>query len=296
MEMRTSCPNNNKYYIRQVSGGWNGAIQGNPTKAGANVLANCVGYANGRFAEIIGKDKIEYQMTCNASGFVIRGPRDYKLTVMPYPTLGGIMCWEGGSGGAGHVAIVERIDSGNKIYTSESAYRGSAFYNATRTNDNGRWGMGIFYKFQGCIINPAIGDVHWEAPKSNTMYVNTVSAPLNVRENDNWGKVIGQLSKGTQVNVIDRSGNWSKIDSPINGWVSTQYLSDMQPVNRNTVGQTKTLKANVKLWSNPSLTGTSYSYLKGTKVKVLENVNDSVDKINVPATGRTAYINISWYR
>jgi len=42
MEMRTSCPNNNNYYIRQANGGWNGAIQGKPTKAGANVLSNCV--------------------------------------------------------------------------------------------------------------------------------------------------------------------------------------------------------------------------------------------------------------
>ena len=249
----------------------------------------------GRFAEIIGKDTIEYQMTCNASGFIIRAPRDYNLQLVPYPTLGGIMCWEGGSTGAGHVAIVERIDSGNQIYTSESCYGGSAFYNATRTNDNGRWGMGSNYKFQACIINPAIGDVHWEAPTGNTMYVNTVSSPLNVRENDNWGKVIGSLAKGTQVNVIDRSGNWSKIDSPVNGWVSTQYLSDTPPVNRNTVGQIKTLKANVKIWSNPNLSGTSWLYLKGTKVKILENVNNDVDKISVPATGRTAYINIAWY-
>jgi len=42
MQMRTNCPSGNNYYIRQVNGGWNGAIQGNPTKAGANVLANCV--------------------------------------------------------------------------------------------------------------------------------------------------------------------------------------------------------------------------------------------------------------
>lgn len=250
----------------------------------------------GRFAEIIGKDKIEYQMTCDASGFIIRGPRDYNLQLVPYPTLGGIMCWSGGSKGAGHVAMVEDICSGNKIYTSESYWGSYAFFNAYRTNDNGRWGMGSNFKFQGCIINPAIGDVHWEAPTTNTMYVNTNSAPLNVRENDNWGRVIGQLPKGTQVNVIDNSGNWSKIDNPIDGWVSTQYLSEKPPVNRNTVGEYRYLKQNCYLWSNPSLTGTYYSYLKGTKVKILENVNDEVDKINVPATGRTAYINIANYK
>lgn len=42
MEIRTTCPNNNKYYITTSAGGWNKAIQGKPTKAGANVLANCV--------------------------------------------------------------------------------------------------------------------------------------------------------------------------------------------------------------------------------------------------------------
>lgn len=250
----------------------------------------------GRFAEIMGKNKIEYQMICNASGFTTRGPNKYNLKVVKYPVLGGIMCWGGGSNGAGHVAIVERIDSGNKIYTSESAYGGSAFYNAVRTNDNGRWGMGSKYYFQGCIINPAIGDVHWEAPTSNTMYVNTVSLPLNVRTDANWGKVIGSLPKGTQVNVVEKSGDWSKIDSPMNGWVSTQYLSEKPPVNTNTVGEYRYLKQNCTLWSNPNLTGTYYSYLKGTKVKILENVSNEVDKIYVPATGRTAYINVKYYK
>lgn len=70
------------------------------------------------------------------------------------------MVWQKGSlassDGAGHVAIVERIDSANQIYTSESSYRGSAFYNSTRTNSNGRWGAGSGYTFRGCIVNPAI--------------------------------------------------------------------------------------------------------------------------------------------
>lgn len=64
---------------------------------------------------------------------------------------------------------------------------------------------------------------------------------------------------------------------------------------RETVGQTKKLKANCKLWSNPDLTGTDYSYLKNTSLVVKENVNNEVDKVYIPATGRTAYINIAWY-
>lgn len=131
------------------------------------------GYANGRFAEIIGKGKVEFQLVCNAENFIEKA-KNYGLQVVPYPTLGGIMVWQKGSlssrDGAGHVAIVERIDSANQIYTSESSYGGSAFYNATRTNNNGRWGMGSAYAFRGCIVNPAIGDIHYVEPSKLTTY------------------------------------------------------------------------------------------------------------------------------
>lgn len=154
MKMRTTCPNNNKYYITTSSGGYNKAIVGKPTKAGANVLSNCVGYANGRFAEIIGKDYIEYQLVCNAENFIEKA-KSYGLTISNKPSLGAIMVWEGKGSKAGHVAIVERVDNETSVYTSESAYGGSAFYNTTRNNSNGRWGMGTDYPFRGFIVNPS---------------------------------------------------------------------------------------------------------------------------------------------
>jgi len=140
------------------------------------------GYTNGRFAEIIGKNKIEFQLICDAENFIEKAEK-YGLQVVNYPTLGGIMVWRKGdissrADGAGHVAIVERIDSANQIYTSESAYNGSAFYNATRTNNNGRWGMGSAYAFRGCIVNPAIGDVHYSerTPEPSNVTTYTVQA------------------------------------------------------------------------------------------------------------------------
>ena len=139
MEMRTSKPQaGNKYYTRKASGGYNGAVKGKPTDA-CDVLANGVGYANGRFAEIIGKNKIEYQLVSNAENF-IEHAKDYGLPVVDYPTLGGIMVWQkgstlNGSDGAGHVAIVERIDGANQIYTSESGYNSKPFWNSKRNNN-----------------------------------------------------------------------------------------------------------------------------------------------------------------
>lgn len=57
-----------------------------------------------------------------------------------------------------------------------------------------------------------------------TMYVDTKSSNLNVRDNPN-GNRLTSLKKGTKVQVVETSGEWSKITSPVNGWVSSEYLS-----------------------------------------------------------------------
>lgn len=178
MQMRTSKPGaGNKFFITTGAGGYSRCIVGKPKDSQCNVLSNCVGYACGRFNEIIGSMKYP-SLNCNAENFIERAKKTYGLQVVSYPTLGGIMVWAKGkagvsSDGAGHVAVVERIDSANQIYTSESGYGGSAFWNSIRKNTNGRWGMGSGYSFRGCIINPAIGDVHYvePTPSGETIYV-----------------------------------------------------------------------------------------------------------------------------
>ena len=160
MKIRTVKPANNKFYITTSKGGYNTCIEGSPTDPEANVLSNCVGYASGRFNEIIGTYKYK-TLNCNAEKFIERA-KEAGLQISDKPSLGGIMVWQkgstlNGSDGAGHVAIVERIDGNDKILTSESAYGGNAFYNKTRTNANGRWGLGSTFQYRGCIVNPAIG-------------------------------------------------------------------------------------------------------------------------------------------
>ena len=170
MNIRTSKPGaGNKFYITKSKGGYSTCIQGNPTDSQCNVLANCVGYACGRFNEIIGSMKYP-SLNCNAENFIERA-KSLGLTISNVPTLGGIMVWKkgntlSGNDGAGHVAIVEKIIDSNTIYTSESGYGSSAFWNSTRKNTNGRWGLGSGYTFRGCIVNPAIGAV--TAPTEST--------------------------------------------------------------------------------------------------------------------------------
>lgn len=164
--VRTAKPGaGNKCYIRQATGGWNSCIQGSPTDSQCNVLANCVGYANGRFNEIYNeitrnRSNKYNTLNCNAENFIERA-RNAGLEVGQTPRAGAIMCWQkgttlSGSDGAGHVAVVERVNSDGSVYTSESGYGSSAFWNQTRYNNNGRWGIGSGYTFRGFIYNPAV--------------------------------------------------------------------------------------------------------------------------------------------
>ena len=163
VSMRTSCPSGyNKNYMRTANGGWNTCIKGKPTKADANVLANCVGYASGRFNEIIniarGTSGCTYKtLNCNAEYFIERA-KAAGLKTGSDPRVGAIMCWQKGplgGNGAGHVAIVERVNNKDSVYTSESGYGSSYFWNATRTRNSGNgWGIGRNYKFRAFIYLP----------------------------------------------------------------------------------------------------------------------------------------------
>lgn len=205
------------------------------------------------FGEIIGKDKIEYQLVCNAENFIEKA-KNYGLQVVNYPTLGGIMVWQKGSlssrDGAGHVAIVERIDSANQIYTSESSYGGSAFYNATRTNNNGRWGMGSAYEFRGCIVNPAIGDIHYVEPSKLTTYT--------VQAGDTLSGIASKY--GTTYQELARINN---IANP-----NVIYPGQVIKINGGTVEKTYTVK------SGDTLSGIANKY--GTTWQNIYNNNRDI--------------------
>ena len=163
-QIRNSCPGQgNKNYIRDISGGWNTCITGSPTHPYCNVLANCVGYASGRFNEILNNARNSSGCTykylnCNAENFIERA-QQAGLSIGSTPKRGSIMCWQkgaslNGNDGAGHVAIVEEVYDNNHVYTSESGYGSSYFWNSHRYNSNGRWGIGAGYTFRGFIYLP----------------------------------------------------------------------------------------------------------------------------------------------
>ena len=168
MKIRTECPKkNNKYYNNKRHGGLSAAVDGYPMISGLTVLDNCVGWANSRFNESINDPDLKgvvksfkYQLVCDAEDF-IESAKKQGLKINATPIEGGIMVWQKGStlspnDGAGHVAFVERVYEDGTILTSESGWNSWTFKTVRRDNSNGRWGQNAYYRFRGCIINPAI--------------------------------------------------------------------------------------------------------------------------------------------
>ena len=146
----------NPYYNTRARGGYSDAITGSPQDAGCNVLCNCVGYAYGRFNEIAGLGYCKYLRPVNAENFIQnRGNLSYGQE----PKVGGCMVWQkgatlSGSDGAGHVAIVEKVNADGSIVTSESGWGGPVFTTKVRRKGDGNWGSGSAYSYIGCIYQP----------------------------------------------------------------------------------------------------------------------------------------------
>lgn len=250
------------------------------------------------------------------------------------------------------------VVSGNSAYVSESSFRNYANYRYfwIYSNDKG-------------IGNPNKNtDTKNTTSVNYTRYVATKSSNLNVRTGA-WGTIIGSLAKGTAVNVVETDGSWSRITSPMSGWVSTSYLSSTNPYSNSSsstpnygvvrvktslnvrtgpstnyayvkslyngnevniyevrngwyrigtnmwvcgtyvttsngvssnystnVGSYYTLKYNTTLYSNGNFSGTTYSYLAKTRIKVISHYSNSVDYIYVPKTGRYAYCKVNAFK
>ena len=221
MEIRTSKPGKgNKYYITKKSGGWSPCIKGKPTDKNCDVLANCVGYAVGRFNEESNEGKIALFTSMNAENFYANASK-WGCKTGKTPKQGAIMCWAKGKvgnvkDGAGHVAIVEKVYSDTKVLTSESGYNSFAFKNKTRTKGkNGQWGTSSPYKFLGFIYNPHLKEI----PKIKGVAKDTNKNQILVKVNNlkvynkagTNGEVVGYAVKDNYYNYSEISNDWYKI-------------------------------------------------------------------------------------
>ena len=136
----TAPSKSDKNFIHYSKGGYNTCIM--IDKNTGSVLPNCVGYAQGRLLEILGKKAVNWKLpACNAEDWLETAQKNDFKTGMT-PKLGAIAVFRAGtthngSDGAGHVAVVEEIKSNGDIVVSQSAYGGTEFYLSTITKASG---------------------------------------------------------------------------------------------------------------------------------------------------------------
>lgn len=130
-----------------TAGGHNYCIKIN----GDETLPNCVGYAWGRWRELLGS----FHQLSRANAEDWYGRKDGYARGKT-PKVGAVMCWRQGQlgthkDGAGHVAIVEKVNQNGSVLISNSDYKGSRFY--TRTIP-APYNIGSSFTFQGFIYPP----------------------------------------------------------------------------------------------------------------------------------------------
>ena len=148
------------------------------------------------------------------------------------------MVFEGLGDLAGHVMINEKLLSANSVYTSESAWGSTAFFNATRYNTNGRWGMSSNYRFIGNIVNPAIGDVHWVDPTPTPTKYNvgdTVKINGVYVSSDSTEKLNPLYDTGKITYKNDNYRNPYLLDDGNLGWVNDSCIIGDTPALTPTV-------------------------------------------------------------
>ena len=163
------------------------------------------------------------------------------------------------------------------------------------TKDNFRYyaNYGTFFAFKNDRTDIKENTTTNVTTATYTRYIK-VNSSLNVRSGPGTKySYIRSLYNNDIVTVYEEQGNWSRIG--INEWVCSDYLSDSNVAIKNTVGEYRKLKDTTTLYSKSDLTGTTYTYLKNTRIKILKNISNTVDYIYIEATNRYAYINTAAY-
>ena len=227
------------YYNNSSHGGQSTCINGSPMDPVCNVLSNCVGWVCGRFNHIYsvlsGDKTMKYKAFHSNAGDMYEKAVSFGLKTGSTPQAGAIMVW-GKQGGAGHVAIVEKVISSDEVMTSESGYNSYAFRNKNRKKGNGNWGSNSPYYFKGFVYNPAVQDYYathstsgstsanaktiWQRLKTKGMSENGIAGLMGCWKNESnfnpinlenkFEKKYGNDQQYTQ--YVDTNNKWP--DSP----------------------------------------------------------------------------------
>ncbi|ACD52078.1 CHAP domain-containing protein [Clostridium botulinum] len=96
---------------------------------GSPIVGNCTWYAWGRIWELTGQAPVDAKFLGNGYEWWQSNLNTGKYKTGNEPRVGALAVWKpslAGSGGFGHVAVIEKIEKG-KVYISESSWHGSLF-------------------------------------------------------------------------------------------------------------------------------------------------------------------------
>ena len=176
----------NPYWTGTAYGGYNRQIipanYGSLSAWYGSVLANCTGYVHGRWMELGSVTSEVYGISNGNASTYFSHNDGYERGQTP--RLGAIACYSGGLyGGAGHVAIVEKVNTDGSCVVSQSNYGISIFEVVTLpANGYNPWAsQGLV--FNGFIYHP---DIHDEPvkPLYKINVINGTPSSANGHEND----------------------------------------------------------------------------------------------------------------
>ena len=254
---RLSAPSaSDKYWIHTTFSGYNECIICGPN---GSTIPNCVGYAWGRFLEILRtKDSSARCNLCRGNAGTWFNHTEDGYQRGDIPQVGAVMCWDK-FGGAGHVCIVEKVNPDGSVTTSESGYKTTRWWSQVRSGSN--WGAPeSTHRFQGFIYNPAAeGSV-----EISSSYNGVAFDHLNDR-NDAIVREIGYLSNNTEPSIKMSDIKLSLINV-------TPVLANL--IGNNTDTQTITVDDSGQVVSDDSQITYSLDTLESKKKEVINFLTD----------------------
>lgn len=131
--------------------------------------------------------------------------------------------------------------------------------------------------------------------KASTLYSNSnlTGTKYNYKANTTI-TILQNITSNIDKVKVNATGRIAYINNSAYCSITVQSCSNT--VQKSTVGQYKRLATKTTLYSNSNLTGTKYTYLALTQVKIIKNISSTVDYVYVVKTGRYAYVKASAYK
>ena len=170
----------------------------------------------------------------------------------------------------------------------------------TVAETNGNWSR-ITNPVSGWVSSEYLSSTYTTQNISNTVDQTRKTKACYLYSNSNLTGTRYTYKANTTVTILENiSSNVDRIRVNITGrvaYISTSnYTNSTTSTIKNNVGQYKRLANRTYLYSNSNLTGTRYTYLPLTQVKIIRNVSSSVDYVYVVKTGRYAYVRNNVYK